>query len=513
MKFNVLLFNLLKNKILKKIIIIPLILLALSLSAQNFKTPLQVKNYSEPSSYEELSSFIARLDDSSPLLSVETIGKSAKDRNIFALKFSSSEFGKDRNKTRVLIFAQQHGNEQSGKDGALLLAAGLLQAGNRYLLDRLDIILIPLMNPDGSEANSRRNGNQADLNRNHLILTEPETIALHKLYDKFLFEVTMDVHEYSPFGETWKKFGYRDNSEELLGTPTNIMVSQKIRNLANKDFYPYLKKYCADNQVSCFVYAPGGPPEKDYIRHSTFDINDGRQSLAIQNSFSLILEGMNGTDGFSDNIKHRAEAQMTAMRGLLEYSYKNSAEIKKLVSAERKSLLNIKEGEKVAIQLIHAPNGETLSLPLYSYSSGNDTVIIVHNYRPVVKSLSDVTRPAGYLIPKSDSRLVAWAERHAFNTETFKGGKSTKIEQYTVASVDSIDFEGDLVIDPVVKVKELSSGVVPGDYIYIPTAQLRGNMLIIALEPKSMLGLATYPLFAYLVKAGTDYPVLRVVKK
>jgi hypothetical protein len=503
----------LKNRELKKTLFILFIAWACSVEAQELKTPMQSKNFSAPTSYAELTTFVNKLDEASPLLSVEIIGKSVNDRNIYALKFSSSVFGKDRNKTRVLIFAQQHGNEQSGKDGELLLAARLLLPENRYLLDRLDVVLIPLMNPDGSEANVRRNGNKADLNRNHLILTEPETIALHKLYDKYLFEVTMDVHEYSPFGETWKKFGYRDNSDELLGTPTNIMVSQKIRDLANKNFYPYLKKYCADNRVSCFVYAPGGPPENDYIRHSTFDINDGRQSLAIQNSFSLILEGMNGTDGFSDNIKHRAEAQMTAMRGLLEYSYKNSAEIKKLVTTERKSLANIKPGEKVAIQLIHASNGETLSLPLYSYHSGNDTVLIVHNYRPVVKSLSDVTRPVGYLIPKSDSRLVAWAGRHAFITEPFKAEKSTKIEQYAVASVDSIDFEGDLVIDPVLKVKELSSGVVPGDYIYIPTGQLKGNMLIIALEPKSMLGLATYPLFEYLVKAGTDYPVLRVVKK
>ena len=73
------------------------------------------------------------------------------------------------------------------------------------------------MNPDGAEVNKRRNGNGDELNRNHLILTEPETIALHKLFDKYLFEVTLDVHEYFPYGETWQKYGYRSNTDELLG--------------------------------------------------------------------------------------------------------------------------------------------------------------------------------------------------------------------------------------------------------------------------------------------------------
>lgn len=502
------------NSIFKRLFLLVLLFTVTRISyGQEQQTPMQAKNYSAPSSYDELSSFVSRLDDSSPLLKVEIIGKSSQGRNIYALEFSSSEFGKDKRKTRVLIFAQQHGNEQSGKDGALLLASKLLLPGNKYLLDKLDIVLIPLMNPDGSEANKRRNGNSADLNRNHLILTEPETIALHHFYDKYLFEVTMDVHEYSPFGETWKKYGYRDNSDELLGSPTNIMVSEKIRNLSNQGFYPFLKKYCSENNVSCFIYAPGGPPEIDYIRHSTFDINDGRQSLAIQNSISLILEGMNGPDAFAENIRHRAEAQMTAMRGLLEYSFNNSPEIKRLVAEERKSLVNSKPGEKVAVQLIHAPNGETLSLPLYSYHSGNDTVVIVHNYRPTVKSISDVTRPCGYLIPKSDAALVSWINRLAFITQPFKAGKTTVMEQYSVVSMDSIDFEGDMVNNPELRVKVLSSVTNPGNYIYIPTAQLKGNMIIIALEPKSMLGLATYPLFSYLVKAGTDYPVLRVVKK
>jgi hypothetical protein len=482
------------------------------LFAQDLLSPLQKSNYSTVTSYEELSAYLKQLDAGSELVTVEVAGKSVQGRNLYAMKFSSSDFGKDASKIKVLIFAQQHGNEPSGKEGALLLAAELLKPANRYLFDRIDFLLIPQMNPDGAEVNKRRNGNDADLNRNHLILTQPETRALHSLFDQYLFEVTMDVHEYFPYGDTWQKYGYRSNTEELLGTCTNTNVSEKIRDLSNRSYYPFITKYCNERQVTSFIYAPGGPPEIEYIRHSTFDINDGRQSFGIQNSLSFIQEGLNGKDALVDNIKHRAEGQMTGMRGLLEYSYLNHQEIKKLVADEREKLVHGVPGEIISIQSEHVKNGEKLQLPVYSYSTGTDSVITVIDYRPIVKSLSDVKKPSGYLIPRQLKELTDWVERQGLISEVPAISKKDKIEQYMISKIDSIDFEGDRVIDPGLTVKDADPGISPADYIYVPTSQLKGNMVVIALEPKSMLGLMTYKDFAHLISAG-KYPILRVIKK
>ncbi len=82
-------------------------------------------------SYDELSSYVRQLDRSSDLLKVKVIGKSVEGKDLYALMFSSSQFGKDRSKIRVLIFAQQHGNEQSGKEGALAACTGVIEAGEQ----------------------------------------------------------------------------------------------------------------------------------------------------------------------------------------------------------------------------------------------------------------------------------------------------------------------------------------------------------------------------------------------
>ena len=82
--------------------------------SQQPNAPLKVNDYKKLTSYEELTIFVHELDAKSDLLKVEKIGNSVKWRDLYALTFSTTEFGKDTSKIKVLVFAQQHGNEQSG---------------------------------------------------------------------------------------------------------------------------------------------------------------------------------------------------------------------------------------------------------------------------------------------------------------------------------------------------------------------------------------------------------------
>ena len=289
-----------------------------------------------------------------------------------------------------------------------------------------------------------------------------------------------------------------------------LILSEEIRTMQKKDYLPYIEKYFEDRNFSYFEYSPGGPPEIDYIRHSTFDINDGRQSLGIQNTFSFIQEGLNGKDVFIDNIKHRAEGQMTGMLGLLEFAYNHKDEIKSLVKTEREKLISNKVSDKVAIQLDHFSDGSKLELPLLSYYSNKDTVITVNDYRPVVKSIYDVERPKGYLVPKSLKEIVDWADRHELTYSDYKKSDDDKIEQYFISGIDSMDFERDIIVNPTVEVKSISNNLNENDYIFIPVNQLRNNMIVIALEPKSELGLVTYKQFEHLLKKGEIFPILRL---
>lgn len=480
-------------------------------NSQELATPLEKNKFAKPTTYNQLSDFVHELDSSSGIMRSEIIGQSVEGRNLYALKFSTGEFGADNSKTRVLILAQQHGNEQSGKEGALLLAYRLIRPENSYLFEKIDLAIIPQVNPDGSEVNKRRNAHDMDLNRNHLILTEPETKALHRFFEQYLFEVTMDVHEYSPFGDDWKKYGYCKNAAVTLGVNTNVNIAEDIRKFSNEEAAPFILKYISDKGYSSFVYCPGGPPGVDYIRHSTFDINDGRQSFGILNTVSFIQEGMNGEDTYIENLQKRCDSQAAGMMALLEFIYVNGEKIRQLVTDGRKTLLNAKPGKNVSVQAGHFSDGRKLSLPLVSCSTKTDTMVEVADYRPVVKSTYDVERPLGYLIAKNNTELMDWLRVQTINFKDYQPSKHPKIERYFIRDTDSIDFERDMIINPIVETSP-AEPVTPSDYVFIPIGQLKSNLIAQALEPKSMLGLITYKQFAHLIKTGTYYPVLRVIK-
>ena len=82
-----------KLKILAFILTIPSLIFA-----QAIHTPLEKNNFTRPTNYDELSNFLNDLDQSSDLLKVEILAKSVEDRNLYMMKFSNSEYGKDKSK-------------------------------------------------------------------------------------------------------------------------------------------------------------------------------------------------------------------------------------------------------------------------------------------------------------------------------------------------------------------------------------------------------------------------------
>ncbi len=480
-------------------------LLFLTIKILLSQTPLIKSNYTRLTSYDELKNFVFEIDKKSDLVKAEVLTKTVEGREIFVLFFSCDEFGKDPNKLKVLFFAQQHGNEQSGKEGALLLIDELTKAENQYLFHKLDLAIIPQMNPDGSEKNQRRNSNNVDLNRNHLILTENETIALHKLFDVYNFEVTLDVHEYSPYTESWKEFGYYKNADEQVGILSNPNISESIQKYQKEKVLPFIRDYFGVRDYSFCEYVVGGPPDKERLRHSTVDINDGRQSFGILNSLSFILEGKNGIDSYLHNIKRRAHGQFEAMMGLLKFCYDNSNEIKNLIKLERKSYDKLKE---ITLRADHFHDGSEFILPVTRIEDSVDTLITIKNYSPKVKQLEKVKIPKGYLVPRNDSLLINLLKRHSIKfLEKIPGG--AKFYRYEILSIDSILLEGEYLKDLRIKknrVKELSS---ISEYVYVPLNQLKRNLIVLTFEPQSMVGIIQYPHFKYLTEKKF-FSVIRV---
>lgn len=472
------------------------------------QTPSQQRQFSTPAVYAEIREFLETSSQSSPLLNLEVFGKSEGGLDLFVVKASNDKKFPSGEKLRVLLFAQQHGNEQSGKEAALLLIADIANRKNNNWFDEVELWIVPQMNPDGSEVNQRRNAGGIDLNRDHVAMLSPEVRALHTLYHAVQPHVTIDVHEYQPFRPSWEEFGAYKQFDVQVGIITNPNLSEEIRKFSQEVVLPGIESRLNANGYSFHNYLVGPVPTQGPTRHSTVDIDDGRQSFGVLGAMAFIYEGINGRDNFSDNLKHRAQSQALAMEAMIDMLKPDCQKIIQMVENSRRHL-NAGGNDQIAIRMDHFPAENMLLLPLLSSKTGNDTVVTIDNYHAVVKPTFSVERPKAYLMPKADTLLMEFVRNHRLEYLEKFSDPSNVIE-YRIAELRMSFDEGLENFFPVIEKSRFEGSGFEREYIFVPIAQLHSHFLVLTLEPQSQIGLAQNPLFHYLLKKNGLFPILRV---
>src|SRR4030095_2142052 len=126
------------------------------------KSRAELTNYEETTRYEEVLNFIAELQKRSPLLRLESFGKSEEGRMLPLMIISDSPISNPRDarasgKPIVFIMANIHAGEVEGKEAMLHLSRRILFGDLRPLLSKLIILIAPIYNADGNEKISINN--------------------------------------------------------------------------------------------------------------------------------------------------------------------------------------------------------------------------------------------------------------------------------------------------------------------------------------------------------------------
>lgn len=143
-------------------------------------------------SHAELWGALEPLIDASPALRSEEIGRSAEGRPIRAVSFGEGP-------TRVLLWSQMHGDESTATmalaDLLHLLAREPDHPLARLIGERLQVTMVPMLNPDGAERFQRRNAYGIDINRDARVLSTPEARALKGVRDRLEPEFGFNLHD------------------------------------------------------------------------------------------------------------------------------------------------------------------------------------------------------------------------------------------------------------------------------------------------------------------------------
>ncbi len=169
-------------------------------------TPIEASGFEQTPSYAATRAWLERLVAASPLLRLEVFGKTAQGRELYAIRASKADGA-----PKPVLFAQGgiHAGEIDGKDAGMMLLRDIALRGKDRLLDRADLVFVPIFNADGHERTSEFNrpnqrgpANQGwrttaqnlNLNRDYLKADTPEMRAMRSYLNRLDPALILDLH-------------------------------------------------------------------------------------------------------------------------------------------------------------------------------------------------------------------------------------------------------------------------------------------------------------------------------
>jgi hypothetical protein len=131
---------------------------------------------------------------SSGALRSEEVGRSLQGRPIRSVTFGTGG-------TTVLLWSQMHGDEATATmalaDVFRFLSEASTDPVRERMRERLTIVFVPMLNPDGAELFQRENATGIDINRDARQLATPEARTLKSLRDRIRPDFGFNLHDQS----------------------------------------------------------------------------------------------------------------------------------------------------------------------------------------------------------------------------------------------------------------------------------------------------------------------------
>ena len=174
-------------------------------------TPAELNGLTDTPDYAATMAYLNKLVDSSPLLELEQFGTSPQGRAMYLVKASTAlhKIAKDPQRPLLLVQAGIHSGEIDGKDAGLMLLRDIAHGGKANLLDKVDLLFVPIFSVDGHERRSsfnrmnqrgpvqqgwRATSQNLNLNRDYAKADAVEMQAMLTLINRYQPDLYIDVH-------------------------------------------------------------------------------------------------------------------------------------------------------------------------------------------------------------------------------------------------------------------------------------------------------------------------------
>lgn len=472
------------------------------------ETPAFSRSYGF-TSYKQMMAYLRQEVAAHPQqISMESVGKTQRGREIPMVVVSKQ--GPQANHLRVLYTGCVHGNEHAGTEGLLWFIHQLVNdAEVGALLDQIDFYILPMVNVDGSESDSRQTNNGIDPNRDQTRLLTPEVQTLHRVATRVMPQVFIDFHEFKPL-----RTSYADLSDRLISNPNDYMylyssnpnVFPGIGELIEQQFIPRAEQMARQWGLTTSLYYT----TKSHPTAGTV-MNIGGQAarstsniMALRGAVSMLMEVRGVGLGRTSYLRRvNTVYQLACSYG------KTTQECADEVRRVTNEALHQKADVVTAYEQPMVNDQPFEFIDLLS----NKKITILVNARPAkgIKVLKQVKRPAAYYLDASATTAIGLIKQFGIQYEELSEPATRSLDCYEVTGLRT-QFAEVLGMHPVdVSVKLVRNNVnLPKGSLRISTDQPLGTLAAILLEPECVNGFANFHVVE--PELGNILPIYRSVE-
>lgn len=500
---------------LKKLSLITFLFIQVN-AQSDFITIFEKSAFVSTANYEETMRYFQMLDESSEYADLFDFGISSQFRemkclfvskeNRSSIEFNLSMGYKPTEKPLVLIINGIHSGEIEGKDASMILLREILITKEKeYLLDSLNLLVIPIFNVDGHENKSKynrinQNGPEEmgwrttalnlNLNRDWMKADATEMQAMLTLVSTWLPDFIIDTHTTN---------GADYQYEVTYSVEKYQNISNQISDLLRSRFVPYLISNVEKKGFKIFDYVALKHWDKGLDSGLVDWVTPPRLStgyFALQNRPALLVE-----THMLKPYKNRVFSTKAVLETTLEFVFKNSSELVELnYQVDELTIIDYYGNNKyLPVKFKSTDKYDEVDFQGVEYYkefsniSGAEKIVYTdkpktfkvkfYRYHQVIDS---VKVPSYYVIPVEYFDLVKRLQLHGVRFSTFQTDTLVRVKRYKFDNVKFAERPYESRFIPTFMIEEFYENVkLPRGTIIVPTNQRTLRILVNLLEPKS----------------------------
>jgi Zinc carboxypeptidase len=467
-------------------------------------TPAEQSGFRTSPTYDETVAYLRRLTAAAPSLRMISIGKSPEGRDIWMVVASKEQLFtydalKRTGKPTLLIQGGIHAGEIDGKDAGLMLLRDLTVGGRvANMLDRVNVLFVPIFNVDGHERASRfgrinqrgpevigwrTNARNLNLNRDYTKLDTDEMRAMVMMIDRWDPDLYYDIHvtdgadyQYDiTYG--WNHSGWSPNITRWMDDTLRPNVDGALR-------------------------AMGHIPGPLIFPNDETDITKG---ITVSNSTPRFSTGYGDARHLASVLienhslkpyEQRVLGTVVLLEKTLEVLAMSGRNLQRATGDDRNIRIDpipldwkVPQGTAPEVMDFLGVEARRTQSPISGTTRveylGKPVTLRVPVFRATQVSLS-ASRPKAYWIPAQWHDVIERLRMHGIEMERIFEARDVEVDEYRLDNpkLDSESFEGHVRVTSPVTVEHRKEHF-PAGSVRIPTDQPLGVLAVLLLEPQS----------------------------